>query len=204
MCPTVQQAGTIVYSRHMASIEVEIRGNLSRGDYDRVKAFLDEHGKHMKSQEREMFLLRDYPGYSRDFVGREVDIRLRNTNGSCEIMLKKRVGNAREETQLKLHDGDLENAKKIVKALGCTETVWMHRLTEAYDHHGIEWALVIAPNDIRYYEAELAVENESEVAQAHETLEREAREIGLEVLDEEGTRALIHKLDTEANRVVRL
>ena len=185
-------------------IEVEIRGRLDDAGYDRIKAFLDENGKHVKSQEREMFLLRDYPGYSRDFVGRDVDIRLRNTNGQCEIMLKRKVENMREEVQLKLQDEDLETAKKIVKALGCKEAVWMHRLKEVYEYNGVEWSLEIAPNNIRYYEAEIAVADVSKVADAHTTLEVEARALNLEVLDDEGTRALIHRLDTEANKVVEL
>ncbi len=186
------------------TIEVEIRGRLDDAGYEKFKAFLDEKGKHVKSQEREMILLRDYPGYSKDFVGRSVDVRLRQTNGECEIMLKRKVENAREEVQLKLQDTDLEAAKKVVKALGCTSGIWMHRLTEAYEYHDIEWGLVIAPNNIRYYEAEIAVDDVSKVAQAHATLESEAKELGLEVLDDEGTRALIHRLDTEANKEVDL
>jgi predicted adenylyl cyclase CyaB len=188
----------------MKPIEVEIRGRLDDAGYDRLKAFMDEKGTHQESHEREMFLLRDYPGYTRDFVGRDVDIRLRNTNGRCEIMLKQKVGTAREEISLKLQDKDLETAKKIVKALGCTETVWMHRLKEVYEYNGIEWSLVICPNNIRYYEAELAIDDPSKVEETQAQLEAQARELGLKVLDEEGTRDLIHQLDTEANKVVVL
>lgn len=186
------------------SIEVELRGNLDDASYAKAKAFFDEHGKHVESHEREMFLLQNYPGYSKDFVGRNVDIRLRNTNGSCEIMLKRKVGSAREEVSLGLKDSDLETAKKVVKALGCTTAIWMHRLKEMYEYNGIEWSLVIAPSNIRYYEAEIAVGSESEVGEVHKKLEDEAKKIGLEVLDDEGTRALIHRLDTEANKTVEL
>lgn len=186
-------------------IEVEIRGRLDDAGYERVKAFLDEHGTHLKSQEREMILLRDYRGFSKDaFVGRPVDIRLRNTNGACEIMLKRKVENAREEVQLKLQDTDLDKAKIVMRALGCTTGNWMHRLSEVYEYKNIEWALVIAPNNIRYYEAEIAVDDASRVADAHATLEKEAQAIGLDVLDDAGTTALIHQLDTEANKVVEL
>jgi len=188
----------------MKNIEVEIRGILDDAEYDRAKAFLDEHGTHQESHEREMFLLRDYPGYTKDFVGRDVDIRLRKTNGACEIMLKQKVGNAREEISLQLKENDLETAKKVVKALGCATAVWMHRLKEVYEYNGVEWSLVIAPNNIRYYEAELVVGSEEAVPEAHTRLEVEAKKIGLSVLDDAGTRALIHRLDTEANKVVDL
>ena len=188
----------------MKTIETEIRGTLSDAEYAEAKSFLDEHGVHKESHEREMFLLRDYPGFSKDFVGREVDIRLRNTNGFCEIMLKQKVGNAREEVSLQLKENNLETAKKIVKALGCTTALWMYRLKEIYDYNGIEWSLVVAPHNIRYYEAELVVDTEEKVPEAHARLEAEAKKLGLNVLNDEGTRALIHRLDTEANKLVDL
>ena len=187
-----------------SNIEVEIRGRLSDAEYDRVKKFLDQHGKHVENHEREMFLLRDYPGYTKDFVSRSVDIRLRNTSGRCEIMLKRQMEGAREEVSLKLAETDLENAKKVAKALGCTTAVWMHRLKEVYEYNGVEWSLVIAPNNIRYYEAEIALADTKKVAGTHIQLAEEAKKLGLEVLDDEGTRALIHRLDTEANKVVEL
>ena len=186
------------------NIEVEIRGNLDTVEYDRVKVFLDEHGEHVESQEREMFLLKDYPGFGDDFVGRQTDIRLRNTNGNCEIMLKIKVGTAREEVSLQLKDSDLESAKKVVKALGCTSALWMHRQKEVYRYHDIEWSLVICPQDIRYFEAERVVADADHIAEAQQILEDEVRALGLVVLDDDGTRALIHKLDTEVNKVVAL
>lgn len=185
-------------------IEVEIRGRLNDAEYEKLKTFLVEHGQHIESHEREMFLLRDYPGYSHEFVGRETDIRLRNTNGMCEIMLKNKVGNAREEVALQLKDSDLEKAKSIVKALGCSTAVWMHRMKEVYEYEGIEWSVVIAPNNIRYYEAEIAVTTAAEVTAAQAKLEEAASKLGLNVLDDGGTSDLIHQLDTEANKVVDL
>jgi adenylate cyclase class IV len=186
------------------NIEVEIRGNLDVAGYDRLKAFLDANGEHVESHEREMFLLRDYPGYTKDFVGRETDIRLRNTNGNCEIMLKTKVGTAREEVSLELKGNDLEAAKKVVKALGCHTAVWMHRLKEVYRYNDVEWSLVICPQDIRYFEAERVVTDAVHIAEAQKGLEDEARALGLSILDDEGTRALIHMLDTEVNKVVEL
>jgi hypothetical protein len=80
----------------------------------------------------------------------------------------------------------------------------MHRLKEVYEYNGIEWSLVIAPNNIRYYEAEIALADTTDVAKTNVQLAAEAEKLGLKVLDDEGTRALIHKLDTEANKVVDL
>lgn len=185
-------------------IEVEIRGRLDDKGYDELKGFLDKSGIHKKSEEREMFLLQDYPGYTRDFVNRQTDIRLRDTNGQCEIMLKQNMGQAREEVSLKLKDNNLDTTKKIVKALGFKNAIWMHRLKEVYEYKGIEWSLVIAPNNIRYYEAELGVQSDGEVSPAHERLSAAAAELKLEVLDDSGTRTLIERLDKEANKLVEL
>ncbi|HLD72171.1 MAG TPA: CYTH domain-containing protein [Candidatus Nanoarchaeia archaeon] len=185
-------------------IEVEIRGRLDSKSYAELKLFLEKNGTHHASQEREMYLLQDYPGYTPDFVDRPMDIRLRNTNGQCEIMMKCAVQGAREEVSLELKDSNLEKAKKVLKGLGCAKAIWMHRLKVIYKYKDIEWSLVIAPNDIRYYEAELVVANDQEVAQANQRLVQVATELKLEVLDDTGTRALIEKLDKEANKPVQL
>lgn len=186
-------------------IEVEIRGMLDATSYEALKARLEKETEFVERHDREMFLLEDYPGYTHDFVGRATDIRLRNTDGKCEIMLKQKVGDAREEVSLKFQDNDLENAKKVVKALGSKNAKRMHRLKEVYVHDGIEWSLVKAPpSDIMYWEAELSVSDETKVAAANERLASAAVALGVPVLDDEGTRALITRLDTEANTEVEL
>lgn len=186
-------------------IEVEIRGLLDASSYEALKAQLEKEAEFVERHDREMFLLRDYAGYTKDFVGRSTDIRLRDTDGRCEIMLKQKIGDAREEVSLKLQDTDLEQAKKVVKALGCKGAKRMHRLKEVYVHDGIEWSLVKAPpSDIMYWEAELSVSDETKVGAAHERLSAAASALGVSVLDDEGTRALIARLDTEANTDVEL
>ena len=186
-------------------IEVEIRGLLDATTYEALKAKLEKEAEFVERHDREMFLLRDYAGYTKDFVGRSTDIRLRNTDGKCEIMLKQKLVDAREEIALKLQDTDLEQAKKVVKALGCKTAIRMHRLKEVYVHDGIEWSLVKAPpSDIMYWEAELSVSDETKVTAANERLVAAATTLGVPVLDDEGTRALITRLDTEANTEVEL
>jgi adenylate cyclase class IV len=184
-------------------IEVEVRGNLSAADYETLKKKLEAEAQLVERHDREMYLLRDYAGYTKDFVGRSTDIRLRNTDGRCEIMLKQKLGDAREEISLALSDTTLDNAKKIVKALGCKSAIEMHRVKEVYMLNGIEWSLVKAPpSDIVYWEAEISVDDVLKVDAAHARLIEEAAMLGVPVLDDEGTRDLIHRLDTEANREV--
>lgn len=187
-------------------IEVEIRGNLSQEQFTKLKSFFEKNGTYLGHQDREMYLLKNYPGYSQDFVTRTTDIRLRSTNGECEIMLKKKSGEnttSRKEYSLPLKDTNLTTAKEIVKGFGCEGGLYMHRISEMYEYRGIQWLLERAPkkddNDILFYEAEIEVATESEIENAHKKLETEALELDLEVLDDIGMRALIQKLDTEVN-----
>jgi hypothetical protein len=53
-----------------------------------------------------------------------------------------------------------------------------------------------------YWEAEISVDDVLKVDAAHARLIEEAGSLGVPVLDDEGTRDLIHRLDTEANREV--
>src|SRR3989338_6593576 len=102
-------------------IEVEIRGRLTEPECEKLKAALAEKGKFLKHLEREMILLKDYPGYKGNLVDRDVDIRLRNTSGECEIMVKLKVGDnnlGREEILLKLQDNDLATVRKVMTCLG--------------------------------------------------------------------------------------
>ena len=125
----------------LVMIEVEIRGRLSDVEYKNLLIFLKKKGEYLGRQEREMYLLYDYPGFDLDPTKREVDIRLRSTNGECEIMLKEKNHNynvARKEISLKIVDKDLKTAKKIVKAFGCKKALKMNRIKELFDYQGIE------------------------------------------------------------------
>jgi predicted adenylyl cyclase CyaB len=189
-------------------IEVEIRGKLDEGEYEKLQEFLRQNGKHIESHDREMYLLYDYPGYDPDPLKREVDIRLRNTDGRCEIMLKQKASEhnfGRKEISLKIADTNLEKAKEIVKAFGCKKALLIHRIKEIYEYRGIEWSLVkTAPRNFPYFEAEQEVADEGEVGKAHENLLREAQALGLQVLTPEETRDFIYFLDREVNKEVEL
>lgn len=188
-------------------VEVEIRGRLDTAGFDKLKSFMEENGKHIESHEREMYLLFDYPGYDADPIVREVDIRLRNTNGFCEIMLKRKAGDgnsARHEISLPLKVDDLATAKEVVKAFGCKTGLKMFRAKDMYEYKGIEWSLVRTPKDYFYYEAELAVEAGSNMEAIRESLIVAAKELNLEVLDNDAMRKFIYFLDKEVNEIVEL
>lgn len=188
--------------------EIEIRGRLTKQELETLKSFLEKHGKHTESHNREMILLRGYPGYSEDFVTREVDIRLRNTDGNCEIMLKRKVsseGNdSRSELALPLQDTSLENAKEIAKAFGCSNGILMHRSKDIYIYKDIEWSLVRTPKGHYYYEAEIETEELSNLEAKKEYLVKQAKSLGLEVLGTKETRDFVRILDAEVNEEITL
>jgi predicted adenylyl cyclase CyaB len=186
-------------------VEVEIRGRLDDADYNRIRALMQKEGELLETQDREMILLRDYPGYSHDPIVRETDIRLRNTNGNCEIMLKRKTADhnvARSELSLKLQGSDLTSAKEIMKALGFARGIWMHRKKEVYRYKGIEWSLVDVPLGLRYFEAEEEVADTDDAEAAHKRLIEAAQALGLDALDPQSMKAFIAELDTRVNKEI--
>jgi len=187
-------------------IEVEIRGQLTAGQYEKLKGFLGQNGKHLKSFNREMYMLCDYPGYDHDPISRETDIRLKDTDGVCTIVVKKKMSDhnvGRTEMELKLEDNTLDSARAIFRALGYGRALKMQRSTDLYEYNGIEWAVVRTPKGHYYYEAELQTEQEG-MAAAHQTLVAEAEKLGLEALKPEEMRDFLYLLDDKENEKVDL
>lgn len=186
-------------------IEVEIRGRLSDDDFHRITEFLRDNGELLEKQDREMILLRGYPGYSKDPTVRDVDIRLRNTNGFCEIMVKKKSSEhnvARQETSLALQDTDLRKVKSVMKAFGFSSGIWMHRKKDVYRYNNAEWSVVDVPQGLRYFEVEREVKTVQEVEEMRQRLEQEASQLGLTALHPEEMRIFIAQLDEQVNKEI--
>ncbi len=186
-------------------IEVEVRGQLTQEEFEHLKAFLTINGILVESHSREMIRLYDYPGFDEDSNKREVDIRLRNTNGDCEIMVKRKAAEnnvARHELSLKLRDTDLDTAKAVIKALGYEKGLWMHRIKDIFSYHGIEWSLVQAPPSYFYFEAEREVSSVEEISQVEEILREEAKKLSLSVFSPEEYLDFISHLTHDVNKVV--
>lgn len=185
-------------------IEVEIRGSLDAASRQSLKEFLEREGTLVENHDRQMILLRGYPGYDDDPNKRELDIRLKDTDGVCEIVVKRtahadNVG--RSELSLELKDATLDSAKELAKAFGYSEGMWMHRKKAVYMHQGVEWSIAEAPpKEIYYFEAELQVATEDGVAAAKETLNRAAEARGLRVWTPEEYYDFVAMLGREVNK----
>jgi len=188
-------------------IEVEIRGKLSEESYKRLKGQLSQSGEFRGSSRREMYLLRDYPGYDNDPTSREVDLRLRNTDGFCEIMLKYKAdaGNhGRREVSLGLSENTLDKAREVVKALGCKHGLKMIRERETFILGGVEWVLInCPPKNIKFYEAELMAKSEGEIPTIREKLVAQARSLNVPpIITDEDMREFLYMLDRQVNEEV--
>lgn len=194
-------------------IEVEVRGELTKEQYEALKRLLTERGKHVRTQDREMILLRGYPGYSKDPTVRDRDIRIRKTNGQCEFMLKYKVGGktlARREVSLPLQGDVFEAAKEIAVGFGATTGIWMHRISEVYECDGVEWSVAEAlkrdrSHVIYYYEAEIAAGDETEIPNVREKLIDAASDLNVPVITtDDGMRELLYRMDATVNEELNL
>lgn len=186
-------------------IEVEIHGPLSRETFEGLREFLQTHGEARGVESREMYILRGYPGWDDAFTERRVDIRLRNTDGACEIMMKRRVSeHAKREIPLRLADTDLKNAKLVLAALGCLTARKAKRRKTLFVYHGVEWSLVEAGKDIYYYEAELLTSSPEDVETLTRRLETEARALRLTVFSKKELQDFVNMLDQTVNVTVSL
>ena len=119
----------------MKNIEVEIRGGLNKESYTIFLNFLKEKGEYIESQNRQMILLYDYPGFDINPLARNVDIRLRETNGFCELMIKNKItenNEARNEISINLSQNTWEENIFFLKSLGIKRGLWMKRKKEVY------------------------------------------------------------------------
>lgn len=187
-------------------IEVEIRGPLTPEEAQKLKDFLQKNGEFVESHTREMIRLYDYPGFAEDSLTREVDIRLRDTDGQCEIMVKKKMSEnnvGRSELSLELRDTNLETAKAVMKALGYSKGLWMHRKKDVYRHSGIEWSIVEAPENIFYYEAEQEAEDGGDLQKVETHLKAEAEKMQVKVFTPGEYREFIAFLTEKVNKRIK-
>lgn len=186
-------------------IEVEIRGELTQKEFEQLNIFFEQKGKLLEVQDREMILLRDTPGYNEDPTLREVDIRIRKTNGDTEIMVKEKKsdGNvSRLEHSFKLGNLEIEGAKKFVKFFGSQRGQWMHRKKKVYEYEDIYWSLVEAVPGIFYYEAEIETKEENNLLKIENFLKEKANELALKVFTKEEYKEFIKMLGEKVNKYI--
>ncbi len=193
-------------------IEVEIRGQLDEAGYTALKDVLVQFGTHVEDQKREMILLYGYPGFDINPLKRKVDIRLRNTNGKCEVMVKQgesEFNTARKEISIPSADNDWQKLIEMVKAFGITKGLWMRREKEVFMMNNVEWSLAKAISRdgskvFYYYEAEIATTDSLHIEEIKKNLEDEVKKLGLPMMAPDEYKALVDMFGREVNEEIDL
>lgn len=179
------------------NIEAEVRGLLTKSEFDALSSFLSKNSAFKQKKER---VLIDYSSGVRD---RKKDIRIRETNGIPEIIIK--LGSwggseKREEISVHAEKGSFEDLVRAFGELGYTKGVLCVRNSLVYDYKNVEFALVEVPGHSYYFEAEIL----STAADAHKAeaeLLALCDELKLKTFTDEAFYAYIETLNREANSV---
>ncbi len=183
-------------------IEIEIRGPLCRGEFDKLVRFLGVRGE--KTAEKERVLI-DYSTFLEGGLReRKKDIRLRVTNGIPEIIVKIGrwgEGERRRELSVTAGRGEFDKLVEIFGALGFQKGILATRRSKVFEYRGIEFALVEVPNHSYYYEAEKMASKNEDADTITEEITGVCKELGLAIFSREQFFQYIDQLNREANEV---
>ncbi|MBI4086433.1 hypothetical protein HY416_00410 [Candidatus Kaiserbacteria bacterium] len=184
------------------NIEIEMRGPLTTEKYSELKAFLDANARKITEKDR---ILIDYstflPGGIRE---RQIDIRLRVTNGVPEIIVK--IGDwggteKRKELSVTTTSNTFDTLTEIFAALGYEKGMLCVRKSHVYEYKGIEFALVEVPGHSYYYEAEKMARDDEDADALAKEIADVCAELNLPIFEKQGFFEYIETLNKEANEL---
>ncbi len=184
-------------------IEVEVRGLLTKEQYENLNKILQEKSKLKEEKYR---ILLDYSTFlpNEGIENRTKDIRVRVTNGIPEIVVKLGAwggSESRKELSFKGQKGSFDSLVEIFGQLGFEKAMLCERRTKAYDYKGIEFALVEVPNHSYYFEAEKMAHSENDFEQIEQEIRQVCEEFGLSILTKSEFFQYIEKINKEANEI---
>lgn len=185
------------------NIEIEIRGLLTKETYEHLLSFLEKEGVFVAKRNRQVI---DYSTFREGEGVRErtKDIRIRETNGVPEIIVKLGAwggGEARKELSFFGKEGEFEKLVEIFGHLGFMKGVRFVRNSIAYLYKGVEIALVEVPGHSYYFEAEKMADSGEDRQMLEEEIRQVIEELGLTTLSKEGFFEYIEKLNNESNAI---
>lgn len=185
--------------------EVELRGLLPGNSHLELESFLTQNGTLKQEKNR---VLIDYSTFLPDggIQDRSRDVRIRNTNGNSEIIIKMGSwGGSESRTEHAVHTQDgFDQLAEVMHLLGYDKGILCVRRTKVFEYKNIEIAIVEVPNHSYYFEAEVelpADANQDDINQAHTKIESIVAELGLKLLSDNDFFAYIETLNKEANTV---
>ncbi len=182
----------------MTKVEVEHRGELSKDKFYKLKAFFDEEGDFLGSNERfSVIYSQQEDDESKEVYENPIDLKVRLTNKKGELVLKygKWSGSdARKEFIFPIEKQKFEEMIEFLEILGHYHGVLQATTTHLYRYKEVEFSLVDVPNWGYYFEAEIVTES-TKIEEANKKIEKECRELGIEVLDHQGFVKLLSSLN---------
>jgi len=182
------------------TIEVEMRGLLEPARIPSLVEKILTEGEFIQRKER---VLIDYSTClpEQGIEGRELDIRLRNTNKVSEIILKTGAwggSDARREYSVKTNDS-FDTLVQVYKLLGLSKGVLCLRNIDVYTYRGVEIALVEVPNHSYFFEAEIELNETEGTDNAQSTLKEVLVSLELTTYSDKEYFDYIELLNKEAN-----
>jgi len=188
--------------RSVKNTEVEIRGPLTEKQFLELQKKLSEEGKFVADKNRFAICYPD-PDTGSLVENCNTDIRVRNTNGIPEIIIKKgkwgAVDENRREFCLTGKPGEFHKMIMMMGAMGFTKGVSVIRRGKIYKYKGIEFSLVEVPNHSYFFEAEIMTSQENK-EKALERIGKVCKDLGLNLFSEKDFYDYIHILNKEANK----
>src|SRR3990167_9830696 len=184
------------------NIEIEIRGPLTKEEFDNLVKLFENKGK--KTSKKDRVLIDYYTFLEGGVENRHKDIRLRVTNGIPEIIVK--VGEwggteQRKELSVFTKQGEFDTLVEIFGALGFYKGMLCVRKSKVYEYKGIEFALVEVPGHSYYYEAEKMAHEKEDAEKIIKEIKNVCKDLSLKVFDKKQFFEYIDKLNRESNEV---
>ena len=184
------------------NIEIEIRGPLSKEEFDNLVKLFEDKGK--KAMEKERIMI-DYSTFLKGGVrNRKKDIRLRVTNGIPEIIVKiGRWGGAEQRKELSIlaKQGKFDTLIEIFGEIGFIKGILGVRKSKVYLYKEIEFALVEVPGHSYYYEAEKMAHSKEKADKILKEMTEICGDLGLDVFNKKQFFNYVEKLNKEANEI---
>lgn len=181
------------------SIEVELRGPISKEDIKKIEQFFSQNGVLKAIKDR---VLIDYT--TEGIEERKKDIRLRATNGISEIIIKlgKWGGEeTRKEISVITGKGEFDKLVQVFGIIGLIKGVLCVRKSKVYDYKGIEFAFVEVPNHSFYFEAEKLIGDNDSKESAIKEIREVCQELNLSLFGEEEFFNYVQILNNEVNEI---
>lgn len=169
-------------------IEAEIKGPVSKKDYERLKKFLGSAGLGAACENRVTVSYRD-----RGFNDREV--RIEEKNGAPRIVIETGRAGERRELPVRLAQGSFSEGIALLAELGYKKGIVRAQEVCTSTYGGALFSLVDPGEDIFYYEALIVAHDPTEAKEAKQKLAKLAKQLKLPVWTPLDMLAFLRKLD---------